>query len=339
MNKIKESFNIHNIVFIVASILLAFYGLYYNSVDNLWIMIVTVPFIAYQSFYVKHLSFDINFCFLMETFFVKAIMDQQIGKADIVPTTMALPMLMYLLGKLIIVGKEPQKKRVIISLGALTIGISILAGINCFLTKKSSIGAMGYYSVAFKGETLYTNKATFLFNFVFLGALVIACLFFVLNRTFLKFEKTRRIRQILDLLLGLFAILLGIVKYVKTENFAALKEGVQLITTKHWGNFGLDLTHNNSTYNMWLEYGRDYGILVFITLFIFFILTIKDAVKLVLNKNVDIFIKSWIIVLFAAVNVYYFVDATAYVYPCIWYVGLIVCGMLSVVANWEQSQS
>ncbi len=337
MSRVKEY--IHNIVFIVFCMLLAIYGLYYNSVENLWIMFAVVPFIVYQSIYVKHINFDINFCFLMETFLVKAVMDQQIGKADIVPTTMVLPMLMYLFGKLIITDKKYPKKRTIISLGALTIGVSLLARINYILTKESPIGSLGYYSVAFKGDTLYTNKATFLFNFAFLGSLILASIVFVLYKVLSKNEKASKLRPIIVLILGIIAVLLGWFKYVKTENFAAFKEGVQLITTKHWGNFGLDLTHNNSTYNMWLEYGRDYGILVFATLFIFFILTLKDAVKLVLNKNVDIFIKSWIIVLFAAINVYYFVDATAYTYPCIWYVGLIVCGMLSVVATWERSPS
>ncbi len=335
MNRIRENINIHNIVFILASVLLAVYGLYYNSVDNLWVMVVTVPFIIYQSLYVKHIKFDINFCFLMETFFVKAVIDQHIGKADMVPTTMALPMLVYLFGKLIVADKKPQRKDVIISLGAYSMGATFLAGINYILTRKSPIGAKGFYSVAFKGDTLYTNKATFLFNFAFAGAFVVASLILVLYRVLSKNVKVIRLRPFILTVLTLLAGAVGMSKYVKTESFAAFKEGVQLITTKHWGNFGLDLTHNNSTYNMWLEYGRDYGILVFATLFIFFLLTIKDAIKLALNKNVDIFIKSWIIVLFLAINVYYFVDATAYVYPCIWYVGLIVCGMLSEVANWE----
>ncbi len=361
------------IVYIISNILLLIYGIFYFKINNLWIMLVAIPIIIFQLIQLEHIRFDINFCFLMETFIVKAAMDQKIGRADIVPLTIAMPMLAYVFGKVIIANKNEktickesrkialyanssfsevtncskrdldntedspmsQENKTIIALSSLTIGITILGLIDCILTSKSPIKSLGYYSVAFMGDKIYINKASYYFNFIFVIAVIIALLITAIKRVI---NNNKKVGIVLAAFGFISAIIVGVkifVSYISSYHFNALKEGINLLITKHWGNFGYFLTYNNSTSNMWLDYGRDYGIMVFATLFIFFILTIKDAIKLVLNKNVDIFIKSWIIVLFIAINVYYFVDATAYVYPCIWYVGLIVCGMLSEVANWE----
>ena len=396
MLDIKNKITIQNIVFIAASIFLAFWSLYYNSINNIWIMVVTIVFIICQSIYVKHLRFDINLCFLMETFFVKAMLDQHTGKSWMVPTTIAMPMLAYLFGKLLVVEKvniiknkkkslksianlsvevtaETQPKfkvseskaeefetvefkateskkceanahfirsiKPIIVLAAMTIGTTCLGLMNFRLTRKSPIASMGYYSVAFTGDSIYTDKWTYLFNFIFIGSLIAAALIWGFYKATSKKQSIVKYRVPLLALISVAVAAIGFVKYHKTENYLAFKEGVHLIITKHWGNFGLDLTHNSSTSNMWLDYGRDYGILVFATLFIFLILTVKDAVKLVLNRNVDIFLKSWLLILFTGINVYYFIDATAYVYPCIWYLGLIVCGVLSEVSHRNGSHS
>lgn len=423
MLDIKNKITIQNIVFIAASIFLAFWSLYYNSINNIWIMVVTIVFIICQSIYVKHLRFDINLCFLMETFFVKAMLDQHTGKSWMVPTTIAMPMLAYLFGKLIVAEKvniiknkkkslksianlsveamaeavgnqseatsvgvittaqvqtkattaETQPKfkvseskaeefetvefkaaeskeceanahfirsiKPIIVLAAMTIGTTILGLMNFRLTRKSPIAAMGFYSVAFTGDSIYTDKWTYLFNFIFIGSLIAAALIWGFYKATSKKQSIVKYRVPFFALISVAMAAIGFAKYHKTENYLAFKEGVHLIITKHWGNFGLDLTHNSSTSNMWLDYGRDYGILVFATLFIFMILTVKDVVKLVLNRNVDIFLKSWLLVIFIGINVYYFIDATAYVYPCIWYLGLIVCGVLSEVSHRNGSHS
>ncbi|SHJ48818.1 hypothetical protein SAMN02745725_02660 [Pseudobutyrivibrio xylanivorans DSM 14809] len=348
MNWIRNNDKLAKIIFILACAFLAFYGLYYNSLSTVWLMVVTIPFILYQSIYVGHLRFDINFCFLMETFFVKAMLDQHIGKQDIVPTTMAIPMLMYLFGKLLVakrdynfIGKKKRQKdysrvKVLAVTSALTIGITVLGLLNFILTRKSPIAVLGYYNVAFTGNTFYTDKLAFCFNYIFAGCFAVAGLIWFVYRISEKNETVVKARPYV--MLGVSAaVAIGFaVKYIRTERFAALKEGIHLIITKHWGNFGLDLTHNNSTSNMWLDYGRDYGILVFVTLFIFFILTIKDAVKLAANKKVDIFLKSLLLFMFIGTNVYYFVDSFAYQFPYYWYLGLVICGLISEVADWEQ---
>ncbi|MDC7278798.1 hypothetical protein NXH64_04690 [Butyrivibrio fibrisolvens] len=329
---VKNKNTIINIIFVTACMFLAFYGLYYNSLANIWVMVVTIPVIGVLSLCAGRLRFDINLLFLMETFFVKAMLDQHTGREAIVPTTIAMPMLMYLFGK-VLVAEKPIKKSVIV-MGCITAGTTVLGLLDWHLTKRSPIYPMGYYSVAFTGDTFYTNRITFYFNFIFIGAFAIAGVFFLIYKMTSGNEKISNARPYIGT--GLLVILLlGLLyKYVKTERFLAFKEGVHLIITKHWGNFGLDLTYNNSTSNMWLDYGRDYGILVFVTLFIFFILTIKDAIMLAANKHVGIFCKALLLSAFVGVNLYYFVEAFAYQFAYLWYIGLVVCGVISEVSHY-----
>ena len=345
MEKIKSKITIANIIFVMACGFLAFYGLYYNSLSNVWVMVATIAFLLFPSFYVGRLRFDINFCFLMETFFVKAMLDQHTGRAWMVPTTMAMPMLTYLFGKLLVAEKADVKNadetgkvqftKTYIAMGALSLGTLVLGLINWRLTSKSPVRIFGYYSVAFMGDTFYTNNLTYYFNFIFAGSFVVAALVWLFYKLTDKHEGFVKARPFI--LAGLFVIgLVGfVIKYVRTERFLAFKEGVYLIVTKHWGNFGLDLTYNNSTSNMWLDYGRDYGILVFVTLFIFFILTLKDAIKLALNKHVNIFCKALLLAAYIGLNIYYFVEAFAYQFAYLWYLGLIVCGIISEVSHNE----
>ena len=308
------------------------------------------------------LKFDINLAFLMETFFIKAMLDQHIGKEAIVPTTMAIPMLMYLFGKLLaarvvdfgeaetetnekaianlankshIIFKTSKTVSANITMLALAVGTLILGLLNFNLTRKSPVAIMGYYSVAFTGDTFYTDVLAYYFNFIFMLAIIAGLLtYFVYKLT----DSNDLIKRYRGLALAVIYVLLLIavaVKYIGTERFLAFKQGVGLMITQHWGNFGLELTYNNSTSNMWLDYGRDYGILVFGTLLVFFILTIKDLIKLAINKNVGIFAKTVIILAFTGTNIYYFIDSFAYIYPQYWYVGLIVCGVLSEAAKVE----
>lgn len=328
---VKNKNTIINIIFVMACMFLAFYGLYYNSLANIWVMVVTIPVILVLSLYAGKLRFDINLLFLMETFFVKAMLDQHTGREAIVPTTIAMPMLMYLFGKVLVTDK-PIKKSVIV-VGSITAGTTVLGLLDWYLTKRSPIYPMGYYSVAFTGDTFYTNNLAFYFNFVFAIGFIVAAIVWASYKVTDKKESIVKYRGLIFLVIYILGLLGFVIKYVRTERFLAFKEGVHLIITKHWGNFGLDLTYNNSTSNMWLDYGRDYGILVFVTLFIFFILTIKDVIKLVLNKKVDIFTKTLLVTIYTFVNIYYFVDSFAYQFAYLWYIGLVVCGVISEVSH------
>ena len=334
MNIIKKSGEY--IVFGLVSLLMLFYGLYYYNVSNMTVIVAVAFAIALMCVIVKRIRFDMTFCFLMETFFVKAVLDQQTGKADIVPTTMAVPMLMYLFGKLFASlsdkhGTRNNKSRetfALIGLGMLSIGTTIHGLLNYRASKNLELIKMDYYT-EFKDISIVVEKLTYQFNYSFLLAFFIALVVALIFYFAKKNNKINILSKIVVFAAAVVVIIKFIVYYTKTTRYLALLEGIHLITTKHWGNFGLDLTYKNSTSNMWLDYGRDYGILVFGTLFIFFILTIKDLILLLFNKSVSVFMKTLLVCAFVLTNVYYFIDSRAYLYPCYWYVGLIICGIIS----------
>ena len=334
----KLEINTSNIILILGWLSLLLYGLYYNSVNNILIIAVTVLFILFRCVQLRQIRFDITFVFLMEAFLIKAILDLHIGKDAIVPTTMAIPMLLYLYGKLLVANTScniddgAQELRANISMLFLGIGVSVLGIINFWLTRKSPIKSMGYYSVAFTNDKFYTDAFTYYFNFIFVLAYLIAAIMFL----FYKFSNNSRFIKIIRvLLIAIVVVIISIFayKYTTTERFAALKQGISLIVEKPWGNFGLELTYNNSTCNMWLDYGRDYGVLVFGPLLVFQILTFINLVKLTLNKNIGIFTKTLFLVVFCGINIYYFTDPFAYANPQYWYIGLVIYGMVSELGD------
>ncbi len=335
-NKLKKV--IEYSILVLVSLMLLFYGMYFNVISNYCVMALAALFIIYRSITVGRLRFDINMCFLMETFFVKAVLDQQIGKADIVPSTIAMPVLLYLFGKLLFVNTNfISKGKNLIALIALAIGAAIHGFLTYSISKRSGLLGMGLY-VEYADKNIVITSLTYYFYFMFIVAFVVAAVVYEISRITGKTEKTKAISRIVGIFVLATTAIVAIIKYIQTESFLALKEGIALITTKYWGNFGLDLTYNNSTSNMWLDYGRDYGILVFVTLFIFFLLTIKDVIILAVNKNVNVFIKTVLLVMFALTNIYYFIDSAAYVFPCYWYVGLIICGAVNEVAHYKESR-
>ena len=334
MNILKKSFDY--IAIIVSSLIMCWYGIYYYSIPNKTLMSAMICAIVIMCLNLKQIRFDLTFCFLMETFFVKAVLDQQTGKADIVPTTMAVPMLVYLFGKLFASlsdkhGARNNKSRetfALMGLGMLSIGTTIHGLLNYRASKNLELIKMDYYT-EFKDISIVVEKLTYQFNYSFLLAFFIALVVALIFYFAKKNSKINILAKIAVFAAAVVVIIKFIAYYTKTTRYLALLEGIHLITTKHWGNFGLDLTYKNSTSNMWLDYGRDYGILVFGTLFIFFIFTIKDLILLLFNKSVSVFMKTLLVCAFVLTNVYYFIDSRAYLYPCYWYVGLIICGIIS----------
>lgn len=337
MDIIKKS--IDYLAIVAASLVMLWYGIFYYAIPNITLMIAMICAIVIMCLSVRHIRFDLTFCFLMETFFVKAVLDQQTGRADLVPTTMAVPMIAYLFGKLLATtsnnhGKKNRvgrEKFLLIGMIMLTIGATLHGALNYKASANLALTKMDYYT-EFEDITIVVEKLTYQFNYTFICslfvALIVACIFY-----FAKKNKNIAVAAKVCIGVGAVAVIIRFVLwYVDTTRYLALQEGIHLITTKHWGNFGLDLTYKNSTSNMWLDYGRDYGILVFGTLFIFFILSIKDAVLLFFNKNISAFTKTFLVCSFVLTNVYYFIDSRAYVYPCYWYVGLIICGIISEFA-------
>lgn len=362
-NYLKSKTNIKNGLFLVLCLVLVHYGLYYGILTNVRVMIIAGVFIVARSIYLTRIPFDINMLFLFEGFVVKALLDQHTGKAWKVPTTLAMPVLMYLFGKYLVAVRSTKKtktvtkitpegpvkaevanptvekttgvftacERAVLSAFSVAIGMTIYGLMNYHLTRENQVIArMGYYFLAFRdGE--FSSKNTFLFSFIPVASIVVAILVFVFYKLAAKNQRLNKIKHFV--LLGVFIVIsiIAIRIYVGDIRFEAFKEGVHLMVMQHWGNFTFTVLELDTSGNMWLDYGRESGIMVLIPILIFFGLTIKDTIQLALNKSVGIFTKTLLITAFVLFNVYYFIESDAFVFQFYWFVGLAVSGAISVL--------
>ena len=88
-------------------------------------------------------------------------------------------------------------------------------------------------------------------------------------------------------------------------------------------------------HSMLLEYGRVFGISIWILLVLFRLCIIKDAIVLALRKNEYSWIKYLLIPAFVAINLYYSVELNGYAHRYLWMIGLFISGMISEVAKNE----
>lgn len=362
-NYLKSKTNIKNGLFLILCLVLVHYGLYYGILTNVRVMIIAGIFIIARSIYLTRIPFDLGMLFLFEGFVVKAMLDQHTGKAWKVPTTLAMPVLMYLFGKFVVAVRPTKKtktvtkitpegpaevevanptaektagvftssERAVLSLIAVSIGMTIYGIMNYRLTQGNQIIArMGYYFLAFRdGE--FSSKNTFLFSFIPLVSIVVAFLAFAFYKLVAKNERVNKIKHFV--LLGVFVViaLIAIRIYVGDIRFEAFKEAVHLMVVQHWGNFNFTVLELDTSGNMWLDYGRESGIMVLVPILIFFGLTIKDTIQLALNKAVGIFTKTLLISAFVLFNVYYFIESDAFIFQFYWFIGLAVSGAISVL--------
>ena len=362
-NYFKSKANIKNGLFLIFCLVLVHYGLYYGILTNVRIMIIAGVFIIARSIYLTRIPFDIGMLFLFEGFVVKAMLDQHTGKAWKVPTTLAMPVLMYLFGKLLVAVRSTKKtktvtkitpegsvevqvdnptaeetagvftacERAVLAFFGVAIGMTIYGLMNYHLTRENQIIArMGYYFLAFRdGE--FSSKNTFLFSFSPIVSIVVAFLAFAFYKLAARNERVNKIKHFILLSVFVVIALIAIRIYVGDIRFEAFKEGVQLMVIQHWGNFNFTVLELDTSGNMWLDYGRESGIMVLIPILIFFGLTIKDTIQLALNKAVGIFTKTLLISAFVLFNVYYFIESDAFIFQLYWFIGLAVSGAISVL--------
>jgi hypothetical protein len=362
-NSLKSKVNIKNALFLLVCVVLAHYGLYYGILTNVRLMIFAGVFILVRSIYLTKIPFDLNMLFLFEGFVIKAMLDQHTGKAWKVPTTLAMPVLMYLFGKYIVAVRTSKKtkletkitpegpaqvevidpsaektegvftacKRAVLALCFTAVGMTIYGLMNYRMTRQNTIIAnMGYYFLAFR-EGEYSRFNTFMFSFIPAISIILALLAFGFYKLAAKNESLNKIKHYVVLIVFTIMSLAGIWIYLHDIRWQAFKEAVHLMVTEHWGNFNFTVLELNTSSNMWLDYGRESGILVLVPILIFFGLAIKDAIQLALNKNVGIFTKTLVLSAFILFNVYYFIESDAFTFQFYWFIGLAVSGAISVL--------
>ena len=221
---------------------------------------------------------------------------------------------------------------------ALALGQAIVGLVDVRLTHASPIWPLGYYSVAFLGDTVYTNRITMYANFIMPLSLMVAAIVWLIfkwagagdsQRAVSQESGSKRVVLVKKMILaaGILAALAFGICYFRSIHFQALKEAAALMVTEHWGNFHFTVLDTDTSGNMWLDYGRESGIMVFAPLFIFFLLTIKDVVRMMREHRATVFVKAFVLISFVLWNIYYWMDATAFIYPYYWFFGLFVSGV------------
>lgn len=298
-------------------------------------MVVSIAYIFCQAIYIKKMRFDLNLLFLSEPFFIRAMIQMHTGRSGDVPKTLAMPLLAYFFGKMLVAerNEESSECKSVISTAALGLGLTLAGFISYRSTISSQFADTGYYFFPFNADAFYLNELMFYFNFsfaiCFLGAICVALLWKMLGKN----NMTSKVRSYIFACLGTLFLLIMAIWYVKNIRFAAFKEGIRCLFTEYWGIFTTTVMYDYSTSNMWLDFEKNFGIMVFLPLFIFLLLTIKDTVKLTINRNVGIFSKTLLVLLYVVLNLYYFTEPSASVYPYLWYIGLIVNGIISQISN------
>ncbi len=309
LEKIKNNISFSNIVFIAICGIIAYYSSRYPDVSNTTIMLIAGIYILGRSFSVKKLDFDMTLLFLFTTFVIKAMLDQHTGKAWKVPTTLAMPVLMYLFGKLIATSKNiktdfDSQIRIWIAVIAMAVGMLI-------------------------------NNRDFLFNRIPASAVVIAAicgaLDLLLTKIAAKNEKLLKLKWIPFAIVGVIALGKVAIWYHGDIRYIAFREALHLMITQHWGNFAFTVFPENTSSNMWLDYGRESGAMVMIPLAIFLVLSVVDSVKMALSRKIGLATKILLLVAFVLFNIYYFIDAVAFTYQYLWFFGLVINGMISAV--------
>ena len=116
----------------------------------------------------------------------------------------------------------------------------------------------------------------------------------------------------------------GLLHSYKYENF---REALRYLFSNNRKGFYINANNINTSFNMWLDYARDYGIYTFAMLYGFKLLTVVYAIRLLFAKNIATDIKALLISAFVAFNVFYSFESIAKTQVYLWFIGLIIIGI------------
>lgn len=336
---IKNKICLSNLLFIAVCLVIAVYSSRYPVYTSGIIMLMTGGYILIRSISVGKLDFDMTMMFLFTAFVIKAMLDQHTGKAWKVPSTLAMPVMLYLFGKLIATGKQVKSDfgsqiRIWVAVIAMAIGMALFG----FSTQKATVGtdveSLNYYYMAYANGVVI-NEHTYLFNYIPVIGIAIAAICGLIDRLLTlvlgKKEKLIKFKCIPFVVAGLVALGMFFKWYHGDIRYPAFREALDLMITQHWGNFHFTLLPIDTSCNMWLDYGRESGAMVMIPLAIYLVLSVLDAIKMLFNRRLSVATKVLLIWLFVVFNIYYWIESTAFVYQYLWYFGLMVSGMIGAV--------
>lgn len=320
LDKLKERCTVSNFLFIFACLFLLIYSKDFIIFPGKYLIGFTLIFVLINSLYIGKFDFDLRLLFLAEAFLNKGILDLHAKAFELVPIAMISPVLMYMLGKVIATNREGDSKQFS---QILKCNVAFIA-----LTIGMTVGALKVINGG--------NRPILLFELSFAICVVAALINVVIDKLLDKKESIKKILIYIGwIIIGILAVIF-MRWYFCNDRFALLKEGFGMLMRAKWGGYGVDYIPPTYSTMMWLDYAGHYGQLICFPIYIFEVFTVIDTVKLARNKNVSLYTRTILIMSFVFTNMFYFLEGIPYSWPCFWYIGLVINGMISVVARYEK---
>jgi hypothetical protein len=267
---------------------------------------------------------------LMMALVASAYIDWWNGSLQLLPL-LILPMGAYLISSLF--SSERCKEILLIVVAVLCVIIGIYMRL---LSEKSGTLGIGLYVNPFtKGTTL---KSAFI-------AFAIIPIAVLLGFIAYKFKVNKIIVAVITTIISG----IDLIPQIIDGRFTYMKEALYLLytvtfktTTDAEKALGMSLDYGNSwmnskenvlgmttSHNMWLDFARNYGLIVLGILIAFEIWSIISFIKMIKNKD-KTFVNYALIIAFILFNYHFMLEATAFSNKYIWILGMFVYGMITV---------
>ncbi len=266
------------------------------------------------------LPLDFKLIFLIQGMILVGVHDLYAGRQDMV-YGIGWSVVIYILGQYL--------ARIRYRTYKLGIFIPFIAGSIYYLylglrevqrTKDMGLWKSGYY-VNSAGAIISNFEIIF-----FLAPIIIIACSLIL--WFLHYKKLNKwlVALVAIIMAGFFLYLLR--GNLRDGRLSAIKEALRLGWKNPWGGFTVTSLGINTSHCLWLDYFRDYGVMVFTMLVIFEVMTIIDVIRLIFIKK-DLSLAG-IILAVASIfySCFYALEGDPMTYIYMWYTGLFVKGML-----------
>lgn len=275
-----------------------------DYVNQLLLAGVLVIYIMYRAIKVKILKFDVRILFLAQAFIIISFLDL---KTDRLMCLESVPLIIfsYIWGKIV-----PNRKLTTIIIG-IVLSLYGLFG-NNFINKSNH---MLYFIVIYAGAMACVYKTT--------KSKIVTCICICLGAILQLFNMSNLKES-------------GILKWVLAQ-----WDGWNSLKNYPW-RFNPNIYGDYSTHCMWMDYGRDYGLVVMVLLLVFLVLSIKDVIILAIEKRIPFDEKVLWITSFVGFNIYYLFEADAFEYNVryLWAFGLVFSGIIrSLVENMDYKEA
>ncbi len=220
-----------------------------------------------------------------------------------------------------IVGMIAVRRKHQITLLILAGIVSLLAAVyTYFISIHGEYYSAGFYIEPITG--LVVEKSVF-------NSLLILPISIVVGYIMYRFKLNKTLFAVL--ITGIsFIILLPVIKDGRIGQMKeALRLQLNMVSGAQWIQSRENYTGLITSHSMWLDFARDYGVLILILLLVFEIWSFYCFVKIVTNNKKDI-VEYILIVAFILFNFHFMLESTAITSKYIFAMGLFVYGMISV---------